>query len=204
VNLTGHQLDFIQRALHQGAAHASDALGRWIRKPTHIAFDRFESLPLEAAMGVLGAPDEPICFCRAEMTGHLRGHLILAFDDASGLALTDLLFGHPRGTATEWGEMEQSAALETTNIISCAYMNAVHRVLPAGAGGSSELIPSPPHFARDFAESLIQFALMDQIVTSDTVLLARTEFRIDETPVDWTLLFVPDAGSLERLDADAT
>ena len=52
---------------------------------------------------------------------------------------------------------------------------------------------------RDFAESLIQFALMAQIVTSDHALLARTQFHIDGTPVDWTLLLVPDVASMSSL-----
>jgi len=199
VKLSGPQLDLIKNALHHGADEASDALSRWIDRPTRISLDAFEQVALEDTPTMLGPPDEPICFCRAEMTGRLHGHLILAFDDASGLALADLLLDQAPGTATEWSEMEQSAALETTNIVCCAYLNALLRTLPPSPGEAEELIPSPPVFARDFAESLIEFALMDQIVMSDDVLLARTEFRIDGSPVDWTLLVVPDAASLESL-----
>jgi chemotaxis protein CheC len=204
VKLNGRQLEIIKSALHHGADDASDALGRWIDRPTRISLDAFEQLALEDTPNMLGASDEPICFCRAEMTGRLEGHLILAFDDASGLALADLLLGQPPGTASEWTEMEQSAALETTNIVCCAYLNSLVRALPAPPGEAETLIPSPPVFARDFAESLLEFALMDQIVMTDEVLLARTEFRIDGSPVDWTLLFVPDAPSLEKLTAGAT
>ena len=75
-------------------------------------------MPLAEATSVLGTTDGPICFCRTTLSGRVRGHLILAFDDESGLALADLLLGQPRGTATEWTEMAQSAAQETTT--SCA------------------------------------------------------------------------------------
>ncbi|MCP3903184.1 MAG: chemotaxis protein CheC [Planctomycetes bacterium] len=199
MTLAGPQLTLIQTALRHGADEASHALARWIDRPTRITVDSFEQLALDEALGVLGSRETPICFCRAAMTGRLRGHLILAFDDASGLALADLLLGHERGTATAWTEMEQSAALETTNIVCCAYLNSLARVLPAGGDETETLIPSSPQFARDFAESLMEFALMDQIVASDEVLLARTEFQIDGAPVDWTLLFVPDAPSLDKL-----
>ena len=50
---------------------------------------------------------------------------------------------------------------------------------------------------RDFA--LLEFALMGQIVETDHVLFARTHFRIDGSPVDWTLLFVPDTASMAKL-----
>ena len=199
MTLTERQLELLRTALHQSADEASVALGRWIGRPTRIAFDAVEQLPLDEATRVLGPAEEPVCFCSTAVEGRLTGHLILAFDDASGLALADMLLSQPRGTATDWGEMETSAALETTNILCCAYLNTLHRVLPSETGGSDSLLPSPPRFARDFAASLIEFALMDQLVAGNEALLARTEFHIDGAPVDWKLLLVPDAPSLERL-----
>ena len=197
--LTRSQLAAFQTVLHQGAEHASGALDRWVQKPTRISFDSVEQLPLQEATSLLGVKDEPICFCAAEMHGRLTGQLILAFDDASGLQLAEIVLNQPRGTATEWLEMETSAALETANILFCAYLNALARVLPDADPGPSELIPSPPRFSRDFAASLVEFAVMDQIMATDHVLLARTQFHIDGTPVDWTLLFVPDVGTMATL-----
>jgi chemotaxis protein CheC len=203
VTITGRQLEIMQLALHLGADEASDALGRWIDRPTRITFDSVEQLAMDEATSVLGTAETPICCCTVDMTGRLTGHLVFAFDDASGLALADILLNQPRGTASVWDELTTSAALETANIIFCAYLNALSRALPAVAGEPTELMPSPPRFARDFAESLLQFALMEQIVMSDQVLLARTAFHIDETPVDWTLLFVPDAESMGKLSAES-
>lgn len=197
--LTGPQLEAFRTALHGGAAEASLALSRWIHKTATISFDAVEQLPLHEATSVLGVRDEPICFCAAEVTGRLAGEFILAFDTASGLALTDMLLGQPRGTATAWGEMEMSAALETANILCCAYLNSLSRAFGTDHEGASELIPSPPRFSQDFAESLIQFALMGQIVATDHALLARTQFHIDGTPVDWTMLLVPDLESMAAL-----
>ena len=133
------------------------------------------------------------------MAGRLAGQIVVAFEDTSGLALADLLLNQPRGTAAEWGEMETSAVLETTTILGCAYLNSLARTLPVDDGAMSELLPSPPRFSRDFAQSLIEFTLMDQIVVSTHVLLARIEFRIDGEPVDWTVLLVPDAASMLNL-----
>jgi len=196
--LSEPQLDVLAQLLHGGASEASTALERWIGKPTSISVDSVEQLPLSEATSVLGAGDEPVAFCIAAMGGRLTGQLILAFDDASGLTLADLLLDQPKGTATGWGEMETSAALETTNIVGSTYLNTLARTLPAGSG-TSELLLSPPRFSHDFAESLIEFALMAQIVASDNVLLARARFRIDDDPVAWTMLLVPDAQSMSTL-----
>ena len=196
--LSASQLEVLGQLLHHGASEASSALERWIGKSTSISVDSVEQLPLSDATSVLGAGDEPVGFCIAEMTGRLTGELILAFDDASGLTLADLLLDQPRGTASGWGEMETSAALETTNILGCTYLNVLARTLPAD-GGASELMLSPPRFSHDFAASLIEFALMPQIAASDNVLLARARFRIEGDPVAWTMLLVPDARSMAAL-----
>lgn len=196
--LDAFQLAALRSAFHQGSAEASQALAQWIGKPSVIELDSLEQLPLEEATGLLAAGDEPICFCSAEMQGLLTGEMILAFDDASGLALADMLLDQPPQTTSEWTEMATSAALETTNILCCAYLNSLARSF-SKSGESSELLPSPPRFSREFAESLLEFALMGQAMASDQVILARTKFEIDGTPVNWTLLFVPDAPSMSRL-----
>jgi chemotaxis protein CheC len=196
--LDARQLAALESSFHKGSAEASQALAKWIGKPSVVETDSLEQLPLEAATGALGTGGEPICFCAAEMNGLLSGELILAFDDASGMALADMLLERPPGTTDAWTEVATSAALETTNILCCSYLNSLSRSFSRG-GESLELLPSPPRFSHEFAESLLEFALMGQAIASDQVVLARTRFEIDQTPVNWTLLFVPDAVSMSRL-----
>ncbi len=196
--LNATQLAALKLSFHQGSEEASRALAKWIGKPSVVEIDSLEQLPLEEATSLLAEGDEPICFCSAEMNGLLTGELILAFDDASGLALADMLLDQPQGTTDEWTEMATSAALETTNILCCAYLNSLSGSF-SGASELSELLPSPPTFSREFAACLLEFALMGQAMASDQVILARTRFEIDGTPVNWILLFVPDAQSMLRL-----
>lgn len=197
--LADAQLLALEAVLRAGAAEASHALSQWIGKPTEITSDAVQQLSLHDSTSVLGEGDEPICFCMVELAGVLGGCMILAFDDASGLVLADLLLDQPRGTATDWGDMETSAALETTNIVCCAYLNAISRAFPHRAASDPEMVPSPPQFSRDYASSLVEFALMGQAAASDHVLLAQTQFQIDGEPVDWKLLLVPDAESMTTL-----
>jgi chemotaxis protein CheC len=197
--LNNRQLEAFGRSLHESADDTSHALSRWLGRPSNVHFDSVEQLPLHEATRVLGPGEEQICFCVADMRGRLTGHVILAFSDAGGFALADLLLDQPPGTAFEWGEFETSAALETANILSCAYLNTLLRELPVAEGSPDELLPTPPRFGRDFAGSLIQFALMDQVGSDTTVVLAHVKFEIDGEPVDWTLLIVPDAASMAAL-----
>lgn len=197
-SLSPRQLDALRAALHEGSAEASDALARWIEKPWVVEIDTLEQLPLDEVISVLGSGDEAICFCSAQMQGPLSGAFILAFDDRSGLMLADLVLGRAAGTTSEWNELAVSAAMETTNIVACCYMNCLSRTL-LSLQESSVLLPSPPQFSRDFAASLMQFAVAEQALLGDRVLLARTRFEMQATPVMWTMLFVPDAASMQRL-----
>jgi chemotaxis protein CheC len=197
--LSEQQLADLTMLFRHGSDDASVALSRWLGRPARISVEQIEQIPLSEATAVLGDTDGPVCFCAMALEGRLTGELVLAFDDASGLALADLLLERPVGTATEWGEVEQSAALETANIIGCAYLNALARSFRETDSEAPDLLPSPPRFVRDFAESLMEFALMNQAIDSDVVFLTRTAFHIEQTPVDCNLLFVPDAASLETL-----
>jgi chemotaxis protein CheC len=109
-----------------------------------------------------------------------------------------MLLEQPEGTCTEWSELASSAVVETANIVCCSYLNSLSNEL-AVADDTPALVPAPPRFSREFAESLMQFALMDQAIAFDQVILAQTRFQIDGEQLDWTLLFGPDAESMTRL-----
>jgi chemotaxis protein CheC len=195
--LDARELDALLALLHEGSAEASQALAIWIGKPSVVEVDSLEQLPLEEATNILATGGESVCFCRADMSGDVTGSMVLVFDDVSGLRLADMLLDLPPGGTSEWTEMATSAALETTNILFCAYLNSLCRRIASGPE-PMEVLPSPPIFGREFPESLLEFAVMAQAI-KDHVILARTRFEIDESATNWTLLFVPDTPSMARL-----
>lgn len=174
-------------------------MAKWLGVPSLITVESLEQRAVSEATGVLAGSADVVCFCVMAISGSLTGHLILSCDDASGLSLTDLLLDRDAGTAVEWGEVERSAALESHNIIGCAYLNSLARHLPQTDPQPLELIPSPPEFCRDFAESLLQAVFMDQALASDVVFVSRTTFELRGQPLNWTLLFVPDSPSMQSL-----
>ena len=66
-----------------------------------------------------------------------------------------------------------------------------------------ELIPTPPTFVHEFAGSLLQFALMEQALELDQVLLIHSQFGAGKQGLNlnWTLLFIPSRESLHALAA---
>jgi chemotaxis protein CheC len=181
----------------RGAEGASLSLSKWLGREVRLAVSDVELVELEQTTGLLGPPESLVAACVMGLAGRLNGSMLLIFEDRSGLAMVDLLLGQPIGTTTTWGELEQSAAKETMNIVGCAYVNALAAHLP----GAGELVPTPPTFLHEFAGSLLEFALMEQAMERDRLLLIRTGFAAgpDLTPLNWTLLLVPSPTALEAL-----
>lgn len=194
----GSHVAALREPFHQGSVDASRAFEKWLGRPASIELDALMALPLSEATGVLDVGDEPVCFCSAEIRGLFGGELILAFDDASGLALADLLLDQPVGATQEWSEMATSAVLETANILGCAFLNSLARSF-SRTDAAAEILPTPPRFSREFAECLLEFALMGQAAASDEVVVASTRFQVDQVPLNWTLLLVPDGQLACRL-----
>jgi chemotaxis protein CheC len=206
--LTETHRRLLRMIFDRGAEGASLALSKWLGEEVRLAISDVELAELEQASELLGPADTLVAACAMGLTGRLTGSLLLVFEDRSGLALVDLLLRQPLGTTTTWGELEQSAAKETTNIVGCAYVNALAAHLPdTGAGGiasdTGELVPTPPTFLHEFAGSLLEFALMEQALELDQVLLIRSEFAGGRPGLNlnWTLLFIPSRAALDELAA---
>ena len=193
------QLSHLESAFRAGAADASTALAKWLSVPSLITIESVEQRAIVDAISNSGEPETIVCVCVMAMTGSLTGHVILIFDEGSGLSLADLLLNQQPGTSAEWGDVEQSAALETHNIIGCAYLNSLARHLSPMSSQELELIPSPPEFRRDFVESILETVFLDQASAGDIVFDARACFEMRGQPLYWTLLFIPDAQSVDYL-----
>lgn len=196
--LDPNQLSRLEAAMHRGSAHASEQLAKWLGRPSVIELDALRVSPIAEATDLLRAGDAPICFCSMQIEGPIGGQMILAFDDSSGRELADMVLGQACGSTSDWSDLALSAVLETTNIVCCAYLNSLSEQV-RGSNRKVSLVPSPPEFRRDYAQSLMQFALMDQAIEFDLVVLAETSFTIEDRPAQWILLFVPDGSSLLRL-----
>ena len=197
--LTPSQTRHLAKVFGRGAENASSALSRWLGKTARLTVSAVDQVALEEVSELLGPGDALVAACSMSLTGVLTGELILVFGDRSGLALGDLLLGRPPGTATTWDELERSAAMETANIVGCAYLNALSESLPDTGELGTKLAPAPPQFRHEFAASLLQFAMMDQAFVTDRLLLIRTVFETEESHLDWALLFVPAGDALATI-----
>ena len=192
------EISQLQTLLQQGSQKAAEALTVWCHRESTIHLDALRCVQLEEATQVLHAGDDPLCFCSVAAEGVISGQMVLAFDDASGLKLAGLLTARAPEEHDPWDELSTAAMLETANILCCAYLNSLFEALdPAGSGDG--VMPSPPRFSREYAESAVQFLVMGQALEFDQVLIACTRFLIEDSSLNCTLLFVPDSPTMAAL-----
>ena len=175
--------------LHQlfaSATHdASAAMCRWTNGLITLTLDEVRELPLEEVCEEFDFGSELLTMVVLSLEGDVGGDMILTFDEENGRALAASLLGREVETSEQWTELEQSAINETGNILGCAYMNALTRLI------SVELVPTPPYFIQDYGASVLQQALMAQAMTCDKVLICRTRFHREEEELNWNVFFVP-------------
>ncbi len=182
--------------LFASATHdASAAMCGWTDGIITVALDQVRQVALEEVAVELAIGDEPLTMVVMTLEGELGGSIILMFDDLNGRQLAASLLGRAPGRGAEWSELEKSALMETGNILGCAYVNALTRLV------GMDLHPSPPCFIQDFGASVLEQALIIQAAAGDNLLLCDIAFHRQGEKLDWRVVFVPAPGlqaSLQR------
>lgn len=178
------RLAVLGQLLTSATHDASVAMCRWTDGVITLSLDEVQEISLEEVCTALHLEDQLLVMIVLTLPGPMGGVMILAFDEQNARHLAASLLRQPMGTG-EWSELEQSALMETGNILGCAYMNALARLI------NRELVPSPPYFVQDYAASVVEQALVTQAMTSNTALVCRTGFRREGEQLDWWVMFLP-------------
>jgi chemotaxis protein CheC len=197
MNELRHGHDWAMDTLYElfaSATHdASAAMCRWTNGLITVTLDQVREIALEEVSAELKIGDELLTMVVLTIGGEVGGNLILLFDDVKGRQLAASLLGREPGTEPEWSDLEKSALTETGNILGCAYVNALTRLI------GTDLMPSAPYFIQDYGASVVQQAVMTQALTSDRLLLCQIGFRRKDEQLDWRVVFVPTQGMQEAM-----
>ncbi len=178
-------MQLLQQLFASATHDASAAMCRWTNSLITLTLDEVCELPLEDACLELNLGDELLTMVVLNLEGEIGGAMVLTFNEEDGRRLAASLLQTEPGSGPEWNEMETSALTETGNILGCAYMNAITRLI------DRQLVPSVPYFVQDYGASVLQQALVAQASGRDTVLICRTGFHCENENLSWRVLFIP-------------
>jgi chemotaxis protein CheC len=179
------ELLLLQQLFASATHDASAAMCCWTNSVITLTLDEVCEIPLADACLELNLDDERITMVVLNLEGEIGGTMVLTFNEENGRRLAASLLQGEAGQGPGWSEMEVSALNETGNILGCAYVNAITRLI------NQQLVPSVPYFVEDFGASVLQQALVTQALGRDTVLICRTSFHCENEDLMWRVLFIP-------------
>ncbi len=178
-------LEFLHQLFASATHDASAAMCRWTEGLINLSLDEVVEIPLEDVCTTLNINDELLTMVVLSLVGEVGGEMLLTFDEENGRQLAASLLHRDVNEEEQWSPLEQSALCETGNILGCAYMNALTRLIDA------DLVPTPPYFIQDFGASVLEQALVAQAATCDKVLICRTAFHWEGKELNWRVIFIP-------------
>ncbi len=176
-----------------GAFNASRSMSKWVKKGVKISTEGFVKVPLEE-LGDELTSDEPVAAMHMPLGSNVHGHVLLVLGETHARKLCALLMGDPHNLPNTLEELEISALQETANIISSSFVNSWSTWL------EMQFETGPPIYAFDHASAIIESVIADQVVGSDSVFLARTDFMLDDTWLEMTLILLPSPTAMRLIE----
>lgn len=190
------RLELLQQLFAAATSEASAAMRRWSRGEITLSLDQLREIPLEQVNREFELGTDLVTMVVLTLQGEAGGTMILTFDEENGARLVESLTGQPCQASEGWAELGESALCETGNILGCAYLNAITRLVGV------DLIPSPPVFLQDFGACVLQQALTQQVDVVRDVMICETRFTRDGQDLNWSVLFIPNRQLCDCLDAN--
>jgi chemotaxis protein CheC len=181
------KMTIFRELLSSATNDVSVAMSRWTDGLVTMTFDDVQDFHVDEVIDKLVDQDSLLNMVILSLEGKLGGEMILAFDDRNGRELAKTLLRREvtRKEDEELAPIEVSALTETGNILGCAYLGAITRLI------QRDLIPSIPFFVRDLGSSVLEQSLAKQAKLSDEILVCRTVFHRADTDLSWHVFFFP-------------
>lgn len=179
------QLRILEQLFSLATHDVTAAMCLWTGGQVSLSLDELREVDIIEACSVLGMDDQRRTMVALDVEHDVGGQILMAFDEVHGRRFAAEILGEATPADGPWTEMEKAVLMETGNILGCAYMNALARVLQL------DLIPSPPYFIQDYAAAVLQQIVQKQAMTADRLLVCRTNFQRSGEELQWQVLFIP-------------
>jgi len=194
-DLGPRQLDGLREVANIGAGHAATALSLMVNDRVMVSVPEIRVVQLEDVPELLGEPDEVVSAIMMKLLGDVTGRTVQIFPGKTASALVRALTGREAmAFPNEFGDLEQSALKEVSNIIVGAYINALSEFM------GMMLIMSVPALAIDTAAAVLTTSYLNFGSDEDYVFAINTNLIMgDGEEFRAHFLLLPDEASLTAM-----
>ena len=194
----GYKLTWLERdALREitsiGAGNATTALSKLMKRRIDVTIPQLNLVNIQTVPEIMGGPERLATAIYSPIAGDTEGSLVVLFDKASSLLITDILRGREIGTTKTLNAEDNKVLQDMGNILSKSCLEALSEFLDL------KLMPSEPGVATDMIKSLMDTVLVEFAKKSDYALLLEVEFDAPPTKVKGHFFLIFDLTTIETI-----
>lgn len=189
-SISQNYFDVLKELGNIGAGNATTALASLLGSKVDMRVPQVQVLEFKDVGNILGGEEKVMAGAYLGVEGDITGSILFLVDVEVAKHLTKKLMGDY--ATGDFGEMEQSAFKEVSNIITGAYLNALSSLT------NMSILPSVPDLTVDMAGAILSVPAVEFGIYGDNILLIQTQF-FDEISIDGYFIMVPDIDSYEKI-----
>jgi len=187
MKFTPVQMDAMQELTNIGAAHAATTLSQMLGCEISMSVPEVKMVDIADVGVILG--EEVTTMILFQLQGDIPagGFLILHFSNDSALHTASIMCGVP-DEDRPLGVMDQSALLETGNIMISSFLCATSNLL------GIMMLPSPPFLVIDIGHAVIQSLIVQMGMDVDDVIVFKVRLASADNRIAGDIfIFLDDA-----------
>ncbi len=186
-------IDMLKEIGSIGGGNAATALSSMLNAKVNMALPEVQILGFNAALNLLGDPEELVAAIFVEMSGELNGVMLFILTKEFSDEIVQKMLGKPSIDFMEMDEIDTSVLTEIGNIVISSYITAMSSL------SNVEVELSVPQFTVNMQGGImsVPIAIMGQ--HSDRIMMITGKFKIDGKALNSNMLLLPDVESLNVL-----
>ena len=187
--LSNEYFDVLRELGNIGAGNATSALAAMLKCKVDMKVPQVKMLEFKDVGAILGGEEQEMAGAYLGVEGDVTGSILFLVKKSVALHLVEKLMGRK---GDDFGEMEQSAYKEISNIITGSYLNALSSLT------GLTIYPSVPDLTVDMAGAILSVPAVEFGIYGDNILLIQSQIS-DDIAIDGFFVMVPDMESYKKI-----
>ena len=189
-SISENYFDVLKELGNIGAGNATTALAAMLQTKIDMKVPQVKMLEFKDVGAILGGEEQEMVGTYLGVEGDISGSILFMVKREVAVHLSNkVMMGMGSG---DFGEMEQSAFKEISNIITGAYLNALSSLT------NLRIQPTVPDLTIDMAGAILSVPAVEFGIYGDNILLIQSQIS-DEIEIDGFFIMVPDMDSYEKI-----
>ena len=189
-SISENYFDVLKELGNIGAGNATTALASMLQCKVDMKVPQVKMLEFKDVGAILGGEEQEMVGVYLGVEGDISGSILFLVKREVAVHLSNkIMMGYGSG---DFGEMEQSAFKEISNIITGAYLNALASLT------NMTIVPTVPDLTIDMAGAILSVPAVEFGIYGDNILLIQSQIS-DDIDIDGFFIMVPDMDSYEKI-----